>query len=131
VLSYDKTLLKAEFLKDDDPFPETTGNCIPSWTHVVFDASYNQSSKAILRLKSWNSWRTLLKVTDARDELVANQPHFLHGSEDSIDQDTYVVIKKMPSVDDCYYLTKGNSDDINLVTIKGTLPGAHHNELLH
>lgn len=45
VFTQDKTILKADFLIDDEPFPELTGEFEPSWEHILFDQPYNRGIK--------------------------------------------------------------------------------------
>lgn len=56
VLTKDKTLVRGDVLIDD--CPEVVGTLVPSWEHLIFDASYNAASKG--RRLTWASWRHVL-----------------------------------------------------------------------
>ncbi len=71
VITSDKTLvgdrLQPCVLIDDRP--TITGVAIPPWTHVLFDAPYNQGAPGP-RLSSWAVWRDVLEpiLADQRRE---------------------------------------------------------------
>ncbi len=62
VITTDKTLvgdrLQPCVLVDDRP--TVTGVASPPWTHVLFDAPYNQGERGP-RLSSWTEWRDVLE----------------------------------------------------------------------
>ncbi len=53
---YDKTLIHGQILIDDKP--EISGRISkPSWTHIIFDAPYNQHIDTKYRIRNWSKWR--------------------------------------------------------------------------
>jgi 5'-nucleotidase len=62
IIASDKTLIGDRFqpcvLIDDRP--TITGAAIPPWTHVLFDAPYNQGQPGP-RLFSWTHWREVIE----------------------------------------------------------------------
>ncbi len=59
IFTYDKTVVHGDVIIDD--MPEIKGcNKNPSWTHVVFDAEYNQHIDTPYRMKSWENWRDII-----------------------------------------------------------------------
>ena len=59
VLTKDKTVVRGDVLIDDKPV--ITGEVVPLWTHVHFDAPYNRHVTDGLRVR-WTdgSWRTVI-----------------------------------------------------------------------
>lgn len=57
ILTKDKTLIKGNFLIDDNP--EIKGIKIPEWEHIIFDRPYNRHIKNKKRI-NWNNWRNIL-----------------------------------------------------------------------
>jgi 5'-nucleotidase len=57
ILTRDKTLIKADFLIDDNPEP--LGAEIPAWEHIIYDQPYNRTITAKKRL-TWANWREVL-----------------------------------------------------------------------
>jgi 5'-nucleotidase len=60
VLTSDKTLVRGDFLVDDNP--QISGVKIPEWEHIVFDFPYNRSVQGKRRLVGWNDWRSVLRL---------------------------------------------------------------------
>ncbi|MGY4645341.1 5' nucleotidase, NT5C type [Cellulomonas sp. URHB0016] len=58
VIAKDKTLVRGDILIDDKPVVE--GDWTPTWKHVVFDATYNQTAPSPFRLTGWADWRRTL-----------------------------------------------------------------------
>lgn len=58
ILTHDKTLVRGDILIDDKPV--ITGARTPEWTHVLFDAPYNQKSSGKARLFQWAGWRNVV-----------------------------------------------------------------------
>lgn len=58
IVAKDKTYVVGDVLLDDRP--EVTGDLVPLWEHVVFDASYNRKVTGRRRV-SWDNWVTLLE----------------------------------------------------------------------
>jgi 5'-nucleotidase len=62
ILTRDKTLIRGDYLIDDNPF--VVGNFQPEWEHVILDASYNKEddvkdSDKHFRI-TWDTWPSLL-----------------------------------------------------------------------
>jgi 5'-nucleotidase len=60
VLTSDKTLVRGDFLVDDNP--QITGIMAPVWEQVVFDFPYNRSVQGKKRLVGWDDWHTVLRL---------------------------------------------------------------------
>lgn len=57
ILTKDKTLVKADYIIDDNP--EITGvESVPSWEHILYDRPYNRSVSK--RRLTWENWRNIL-----------------------------------------------------------------------
>jgi 5'-nucleotidase len=62
IVTPDKTLVHGDYLVDDNPNPKGSAKT-PSWTHVVFDQSYNRAqpeTKHKPRLTRWSEWATVI-----------------------------------------------------------------------
>jgi len=59
ILSKDKTLIRGNFLIDDNPVIE--GVKTPEWEQVVYDCPYNRNNKNNKRL-TWQNWRSVLDI---------------------------------------------------------------------
>ena len=59
ILSKDKTLIRGNFLIDDNPVIE--GVKTPEWEHIVYDCPYNRNNKNNKRL-TWQNWRSVLDI---------------------------------------------------------------------
>ncbi|WP_227471671.1 hypothetical protein [Paenarthrobacter sp. YJN-5] len=58
ILTHDKTLVRGDVLIDDKP--GITGNMEPTWTHLLFDQSYNRALSDAPRLREWKDWEAAL-----------------------------------------------------------------------
>lgn len=64
IVSKDKSLVRGDLLIDDKPVIATS--LTPTWQHVVFDATYNQTSPAVHRLHGWARWSQTLNPLTGR-----------------------------------------------------------------
>ena len=58
ILTRDKTLIKADYLIDDNP--EIEGFEKPEWEQIYFTQSYNKNCKG-KRINEWRNWKNILK----------------------------------------------------------------------
>lgn len=58
ILTFDKTVVKGEYLIDDKPLIVGSGK--PTWKHIVYDQPYNQHVEGY-RLKDWSQWQEVIK----------------------------------------------------------------------
>lgn len=56
VLTYDKTIVKGDFLIDD--MPKIKGIRNPTWEQILYDTPYNRTVRAVKRL-TWKNWKTV------------------------------------------------------------------------
>jgi 5'-nucleotidase len=59
IITWDKTLVKGDFLIDDNPNP--SGAMLPTWEHVIFDFPYNRHIAGKRRI-NWDNWKEVLKL---------------------------------------------------------------------
>ena len=65
VIVFDKTLIDGDILIDDKL--NVTGSRTPTWTHVIFDQSYNRVPDR-LRMVGWEQWRWALAAVQLQRE---------------------------------------------------------------
>lgn len=53
IVTKDKTLIQGDILIDDKP--DITGDCIPTWRHILFDQPYNRHVDGIRM--TWANWQ--------------------------------------------------------------------------
>lgn len=58
IVAKDKTYVRGDILIDDKPTVD--GDLDPTWQHVIFDAPYNATSPATVRLTSWAEFAATL-----------------------------------------------------------------------
>jgi 5'-nucleotidase len=66
ILTKDKTIVFGDYLIDDKPHI-IGANIKPSWTHIVYNQSYNSNTSATLRMHHWREWRDLIKISCNKD----------------------------------------------------------------
>ena len=57
VMTRDKTLVRGDFLIDDNPV--IIGSCKPEWEHILFTQPYNKDFPQ-RRIDNWNMWKEIL-----------------------------------------------------------------------
>jgi len=58
IITRDKTHVQGDLLVDDKP--RVSGSRTASWTHVLFNQSYNKSMEGKARLSAWSEWADAL-----------------------------------------------------------------------
>lgn len=58
ILTMDKTAVVGDVLIDDKP--KIHGKVVPEWTHVVFDAPWNQEEHDKPRVMDWSDWKSVV-----------------------------------------------------------------------